>query len=240
MNVNSYVRLTQEKASQRGWLWSKLVREYLPCVKIALFTVVDWLTHLDVEIKKSLKARSWVIEFEFKVGGDASVPGDGFAFWYVKEKEAEGPVFGYKDLFEGLGVFFDTFMNGPRYVSFPPSYRFATKNKYVVQCVLIFLMHMWQHAFPFIMGAVGDGKSAYDLLNDGKANEIGSCTASFRNKDTPTKARIKYIRDEFLEVSINLDESVDWKTCFRVDGLTLPTSGYIGFTSITGEVYGRI
>lgn len=86
VDVNKQIRLTTEVPSQTGWLWSKQL----------------------------LTASSWIVEFEFKVHSTNhnGLFGDGFAFWYVKDKEVDGPVFGSKDEFEGLGVFFDTYANG--------------------------------------------------------------------------------------------------------------------------------
>ena len=37
--------------------------------------------------------------------------GDGFAFWYAADRNEAGPVFGSKDLFRGLAIFFDTYAN---------------------------------------------------------------------------------------------------------------------------------
>ncbi len=37
--------------------------------------------------------------------------GDGFAVWLTKERIEMGPVFGNRDNFEGLGIFFDTYAN---------------------------------------------------------------------------------------------------------------------------------
>jgi mannose-binding lectin 2 len=84
--VNKKVGLTQAKASENGHAWSNQL----------------------------LTAASWVIEVDFKVYSDNhnGLFGDGFAFWVTKEKEVIGPVFGSKDKFNGLGVFFDTYANG--------------------------------------------------------------------------------------------------------------------------------
>lgn len=181
MNVNEFIRLTSANPSQRGWIWS---------------------TQL-------LTNPSWLVEFEFRVHGNSALPGDGFAFWYAAAKESEGPVFGSVDKPIGLGVFFDTYMNGRH-----------------------------PHAFPYISSMVGDGFTLYDGSNDGKANEIGSCVMDFRNKEWPTKARVKYVRDSHLTVSMNLRNNDEWDECFLVPNVTLPETGYIGFTSHTGDVFG--
>ena len=89
MEVSNHIRLTQDKPSQTGWLWSK----------------IPFL--LD----------NFVMEFEFRVHGKGStVFGDGFAFWITKGRATPGPAFGNKQNFEGLGLFFDTYANSPHRV----------------------------------------------------------------------------------------------------------------------------
>lgn len=52
------------------------------------------------------------VEFEFAVGGKGDgLVGDGFAVWLTKERAEPGPVFGNRDNFEGMGIFFDTYAN---------------------------------------------------------------------------------------------------------------------------------
>ncbi|KAK3846403.1 MAG: legume-like lectin family-domain-containing protein [Linnemannia gamsii] len=53
--------------------------------------------------------KEWEVEVAFKANGQgANGGGRGFAFWYTEERAVEGPVFGNKDKFKGLGVFMDT------------------------------------------------------------------------------------------------------------------------------------
>ncbi|KAJ3080191.1 hypothetical protein HK102_003235 [Quaeritorhiza haematococci] len=180
MEVNQFIRLTQDRQSKRGFLWGKVP-----------FT-----------------SSSWLLELEFKVHGHGSTLfGDGFAFWYTTDKEVEGPVFGSKDEFTGLGVFFDTYSNGKH-----------------------------RHTFPYVNAMVGDGKTKYDHSQDGKPTEIGGCPADFRNKNYPTKARIKYIRNQVLQVQLNIRGNDEWSNCFTASNVTLPTMGYLGFTAFTGDV----
>ena len=87
------------------------------------------------------------IEIEFKVTGNGNLYGDGFAIWLTKERAQQGGVFGFKDQFEGLGIFFDTYKNNRPGV-----------------------------VFPYVMAMVGDGQTSYDAAHDGKANEIAGCS----------------------------------------------------------------
>jgi len=59
-----------------------------------------------------LTATNWQVEFEFKIDGSNPVLfGDGMAVWFTKQRAQSGPVFGFMDYFEGLGIFFDTYAN---------------------------------------------------------------------------------------------------------------------------------
>ncbi|KAJ2906845.1 putative vesicular integral-membrane protein vip36 protein [Zalerion maritima] len=91
IRTDSYIRLTSDRPSQTGWLFSRV----------------------------PLTATNWEIEVEFKISGKNQLYGDGFAFWLTKSRAQEGPVFGSQDEFEGLGVFFDTYKNNRPGVVFP-------------------------------------------------------------------------------------------------------------------------
>lgn len=68
------------------------------------------------------------------------------AIWLTKERAQGGPVFGFKDRFEGLGIIIDTYKNDRPGV-----------------------------VFPYIVAMSGDGKTAYDKEHDGKENELAGC-----------------------------------------------------------------
>ncbi|KAL9120472.1 MAG: hypothetical protein Q9187_002974 [Circinaria calcarea] len=89
--VHRYVRLTSDRGSQSGWIFSRL----------------------------PLTATNWQIEFEFKIHGKGNLHGDGMALWITKQRATPGPVFGSVDKFEGLGIFFDTYKNNRPGVIFP-------------------------------------------------------------------------------------------------------------------------
>lgn len=65
----------------------------------------------------------------------------------TKQRAQQGPVFGFQDKFEGLGIFIDTYKNNRPGV-----------------------------VFPYVMAMLGDGQTAYDQANDGKANELAGCS----------------------------------------------------------------
>ncbi|KAF8985799.1 hypothetical protein BGZ46_001767 [Entomortierella lignicola] len=182
INTNKHIRLTSDVPSQTGYLWSRL----------------------------PITAPSFQIEFEFKVDGKGDgLVGDGFGFWLTKERADMGPVFGNRDKFEGLGIFFDTYANSRQ-----------------------------SHSFPFVMAMLGDGRTAYDHDNDGQSNSIGMCEVDFRRKLVPTKARLTYHR-EIGTVNFKLQTKAwdQWDDCFTLTDVKLPAIPYLGFTSVTGEVH---
>ncbi|SNX82010.1 related to vesicular integral-membrane protein VIP36 [Melanopsichium pennsylvanicum] len=92
VDTNKHIRLTQDRPSQMGWLWSRL----------------------------PLTAENFEIVFEFKVDGHAHhIAGDGMALWLTQDRAKPGPVFGSINYFTGLGLFFDTYPNSRHTYSFP-------------------------------------------------------------------------------------------------------------------------
>lgn len=63
--------------------------------------------------------RDWEVILTLNVhGSTGELFGDGLAFWFTKDRNQLGPVFGGMDHFTGLGVFLDTYSNhnGPHNV----------------------------------------------------------------------------------------------------------------------------
>ncbi|KIX95750.1 uncharacterized protein Z520_08458 [Fonsecaea multimorphosa CBS 102226] len=160
-----------------------------------------------------LTATNWEVEFEFSIHGKGHLHGDGFAMWITKERAQPGPVFGHADRFEGLGIFFDTYKNNRPGV-----------------------------VFPYVMGMMGDGKTSYDAANDGKANEIGGCSArGLRGASIPTKAKLTYFQDKSLTLQLQYKATDAWVDCFSItptadQPLKMPNTAYLGFSAHTGEL----
>ncbi|KAL1915248.1 uncharacterized protein VTP21DRAFT_7524 [Calcarisporiella thermophila] len=181
INTNKHIRLTSDQPSLQGYLWSRL----------------------------PLSAPNWEVEFEFKVDGKGGhLYGDGFAVFLTKQRAQIGPVFGFMDKFEGLGIFFDTYKNS----------------------------HKSGRNFPYVMAMQGDGTTSYDFGEDGFSNQIAGCEADFRAKSFPTKARITYYRDSFLELQLQYTDFNEWTHCFTLNNVTLPPVFYLGFSAHTGDV----
>ncbi|KAI3647278.1 hypothetical protein MP228_007499 [Amoeboaphelidium protococcarum] len=181
VKVFDYVRLTSLAKSQRGWLYSKF----------------------------PIASEAWSVEFEFKIhGGQSQQHGDGFAFWYTAEKFEEGSVFGGKDNFKGLGIFFDTYPNGQH-----------------------------DHSFPYISAMVNDGTKQYDHWNDNKASMAGQgCEANLRSVGNSIVARATYFKNKVLKLEFTDRGEAGWQQCFVVSNVNLPNAGYIGFSAATGDL----
>ncbi|OAA78326.1 vesicular integral-membrane protein VIP36 precursor [Akanthomyces lecanii RCEF 1005] len=91
VRTDSYVRLTSDRPSQSGWLFSRV----------------------------PLTATNWEVEVEFKISGKNQLFGDGLAMWVTRQRGEMGPIFGSSDKFDGLGVFIDTYKNNRPGVVFP-------------------------------------------------------------------------------------------------------------------------
>ncbi|KAG0139827.1 hypothetical protein CROQUDRAFT_665964 [Cronartium quercuum f. sp. fusiforme G11] len=92
INTNKHIRLTQDRASQAGYLWSR----------------------------QPISQANFQIEVEFRIDGkSSSIFGDGMAMWLVRSSATLGPVFGSADRWSGFGIFIDTFPNSRHTYSFP-------------------------------------------------------------------------------------------------------------------------
>jgi len=180
VNTNKHIRLTQNKPSQMGWLWSRM----------------------------PLTAQNWQVEVEFKISGkQGHLYGDGMALWLTTERAKPGPVFGSKDMFDGLAIFIDTYSNAHHNFS-----------------------------FPRIMAMVGDGKTKYIQEEDGVPNAIAACSASVRRTNVATKLKLTYVPKNSLDLKIQYKAWDEWTPCFTIPNIELPTNGFLGFTAMTGDV----
>ncbi|KAH9919064.1 legume-like lectin [Amylocystis lapponica] len=155
-----------------------------------------------------LTASNWIVEVEFKVSGETShLYGDGLAIWLTTTRAQPGPVFGSVDNFQGLGVFLDTYAN--------------SRHSY---------------SFPRVVGMLGDGSTSYDQPHDGENTNIGACSANYRRTNVATKLKITYLKDTYLNVQVQYKAWDEWTDCFTVQGISLPSAPYLGFSAMTGDV----
>ncbi|EDQ84557.1 uncharacterized protein MONBRDRAFT_34633 [Monosiga brevicollis MX1] len=189
--TDSYIRLTPDRQSRRGYLWNsrpyKLLATQVP------------------EDEGSMS--DFQLDISFHVHGQGvRLYGDGFAVWYTKESEEMGPVFGNRDKFTGLGIFFDTYSN------------------------------VQQGHQQYISVMIGDGEQAYDHDVDGGDAKIAGCPLRFRSRsdEVPYHARIIY-QDKILRMHLDLNTG-NWHECFVVRRVHLPPGYHFGVTAATGDL----
>lgn len=78
--ADDFIRLSPSVPNTKGFIWSEIPNPY----------------------------EAWEVEVAFKVTGNNMHGGRGLAFWYTKDREETGPVFGSKDQWDGLGVWLDS------------------------------------------------------------------------------------------------------------------------------------
>lgn len=156
-----------------------------------------------------IMTKNWELQVTFKVHGKGTeLFGDGFALWYAQERMMDGPVFGSKDYFSGLAIILDTYSNhnGP---------------------------HNHQH--PFLSAMVNNGTLSYDHDRDGTHTQLAGCEVRFRNVNFDTHISIRY-ENEILSVSTDMENRNEWKNCFVVQNVELPTGYYLGASATTGDL----
>jgi mannose-binding lectin 1 len=107
---------------------------------------------------------SWEVHIRFSVRGSSGEGDNGMAFWYVNSPGEEGDLFGYRDMFRGLGVIFDSKDND--------------RN----------------HNNPSVAAHFYDGTRPFHHADDGIRDQLAGCVADYRNRNEPVAARITYNR----------------------------------------------
>jgi hypothetical protein len=82
---NTFIRLTPDKPSKTGWIFNTSPAE----------------------------SGDWTAIFRFRISGKSEkLSGDGMAFWFTDTQSFRpGRIFGSTDIFRGIGIVFDTFVN---------------------------------------------------------------------------------------------------------------------------------
>ncbi|RXG68865.1 Vesicular integral-membrane protein VIP36 [Armadillidium vulgare] len=82
---------------------------------------------------------------------------------------------------------------------------------------------------------INNGTLHYDHDRDGTHTQLAGCGSKFRNLNHDTYLSIKYFKD-VLTISTNIDNSGEFKECFSVQGVILPTGYYFGVSAATGAL----
>lgn len=82
---------------------------------------------------------------------------------------------------------------------------------------------------------INNGSLVYDHGKDGRPTELGGCSAEVRNKDHDTYLAVRYSKGR-LTVMIDVEDRNEWKECFDVSGVRLPTGYLFGSSAATGDL----
>ncbi|CDK29033.1 unnamed protein product [Kuraishia capsulata CBS 1993] len=163
--------------------------------------------------------KAFELNAEFSVNGPVvrnGLYGDGMAIWLSETPLEQGDVFGLRDGTRGLGIFVDTYKNGPKGKS-----------------------HGNNNQFPYCsIQHNTDGIPHYDKSRDGANTEIGGCSLKgIYNAEGNALMRLLYIRSQgYLMVEFDMKSDGNWKKCVETTGVDLPESMYLGFSAETGDL----
>ncbi|KAM4708810.1 protein ERGIC-53 [Discoglossus pictus] len=172
------IRITPSLKSQKGSVWTKSPANF----------------------------ENWEVEVTFRVTGRGRIGADGLAIWFTEAQGLDGEVYGAADMWNGVGIFFDSFDNDGK------------KNN------------------PAILVVGNNGKLSYDHQNDGATQALASCQRDFRNKPYPVRVKITYYKRAFTVMINNgfTPDKEDYEFCAKVDNMVLPAQGFFGISAATG------
>ncbi|KAJ3404069.1 Protein ERGIC-53, partial [Chytridiales sp. JEL 0842] len=151
--------------------------------------------------------KHWQLHFSFNAFGRGYMGGEGLAVWYAKDKGVEGGIYGSKDLWNGLGLFFDT--------------ADQRENRYT----------------PFIYAVVNDGTIELGQKYDYLRHSIGGCFRDYRNAPSPVWGRLTYAnRTLQLDIDLRQD-GYAFTECFSAKNVDLPVGYHFGVSAMTGDSY---
>ncbi|XP_057674833.1 protein ERGIC-53 [Corythoichthys intestinalis] len=156
--------------------------------------------------KNKVSFQHWEAEVTFRVSGRGRMGADGLAIWYIADEGRQGPVYGAADMWNGVGIFFDSFDNDGK------------KNN------------------PVVLVVGNNGKHVYDHKRDGSTQALGSCLRDFRNKPYPIRARVTYYKKTLTVMINNgfTPDKDDFEFCTKVKNMTIPPEGFFGVSAATG------
>lgn len=182
INNNKYIRLTTDTQHQVGSIFNK----------------------------HPITAESFELELTFHISSKSSLVGDGLAIWLLDSPSKIGDVFGATNLFNGLGIFIDTYKNGKR------------------------------GSFPFVNVMLGDGHTKYIKATDGYESRLAGCSAKdVLNGETKMRLiyiKNGYLSIDFNWNQVH----EDWKNCVSLTNIHLPKSLFMGLSAETGDLHHNV
>ncbi|KAF8936961.1 hypothetical protein BGZ58_003475 [Dissophora ornata] len=149
--------------------------------------------------------KEWEVEYSFRAHGQSYVGGKGLAFWYTQDRAIEGPVFGSKDQWQGLGIFMDT--------SDPAN----------------------QRVNPIMYGILNDGTKTFPSNPTKNSASFGGCVRDYKNSPVPVVVRVSYIGQTLKVAVDTLHKGAKMVACFEQKDISLPAGYYFGFSAESAE-----
>lgn len=133
----------------------------------------------------------WEISIEFTVSGTSTIGGEGLMLLISNDPipSTTGPIFGFKDNFNGLAIIFDSKDDD----------------------------HMRNN--PAVSAHLMNGESRYILEDDGVSQQLAGCIADFRNRKHPVTAKVRYSAEQELSVLLDLHGRGSFQRCISYSGI---------------------
>ena len=206
--TQSHIRLTPTTQDRRGWLWN----EY------------------------PLEAANWEVEWVVEVTSKPHFGGDGMCMWVLapmddpsliatRSDALEGPIFGMKTDFKGLGVCLDVYDNDSKRNNPTLFVLEQTRDSPVPQ---------WHHDTDFEEDMVTDKPTSLSLHSD-PAYTGHKCIAEVRNTGRYSRILAKLLHG-VLHVYVDTSDSAQYKFCLAVNVRGKYKDHHLAFTAATGGV----
>ena len=203
--TNALIRLTPSTQDRRGWLWN----EY------------------------PLEAANWEVEWAMEVHSRPHFGGDGMCMWvlagvqdpsFAQRSDAlDGPIFGMKADFAGLGVCFDVYDNDNKR---------NNPTVFVIEQKAGAAATNWHHDTDFEEDMLTTKPA---IAPHDPSYAAHKCIADFRNTGKPTRVLVKLLHS-VLHVYIDTSDTGAYKFCLAVQVAGSYKDHHIAFSSATGGV----
>ena len=206
--TQSLIRLTPTTQDRRGWLWN----EY------------------------PLESQNWEVEWVVEVTSKPHFGGDGMCMWALaamddpstiagRSDALDGPVFGMKAEFRGLGVCIDVYDNDSKR---------NNPTIFVLEQSRDAPITTWHHDTDYEEDMVSDKPTSLTLHSD-PAYSAHKCIADIRNTGKVARFLIKLLHG-VLHVYVDVTDNNQYKFCLAVNVKGKYKDHHLAFSAATGGV----
>ena len=207
--TNALIRLTPATQDRRGWLWN----EY------------------------PLESANWEVEWVVEVASKPHFGGDGVCMWALASLEdpsaiarsadaLEGPVFGMKADFTGLGVCVDVYDNDNKR---------NNPTVFVLEQLRGAGTTAWHHDSDYEEDMLTDKPTALSLHGNDPAYSAHKCIADLRNTGRSARILVKLLHS-VLHVYVDTTDNAQYKFCLAVTVKGSYKDHHLAFSAATGGV----